>query len=119
MNSEALSVTRAALIPLILLLAAVSSRAQEPPRPLSSAEECALKPGDTFKECDTCPELVVVPSGSFVMGSPNGEPGRYDDESPQHQVTISRPIAVGKFTVRVDEFSSFAKATRYDAGGEC
>ena len=38
--------------------------------PLSTAEECALKPKDVFKECDTCPEMVVVPAGSFMMGSP-------------------------------------------------
>ena len=41
--------------------------------PLSAGRERALKPGDTFKECDACPEMVVVPAGSFAMASPNNE----------------------------------------------
>ena len=40
----------------------------------------------------TCEQLVVVPAGQFVMGSPPGEPDRDDDEGPQHTVSISRPL---------------------------
>ena len=36
--------------------------------PLSAAEELVLKPKDSFKECAQCPEMVVVPAGSFSMG---------------------------------------------------
>src|SRR5579872_4567424 len=43
--------------------------------PLSAAQEKALKPKDTFRECANCPEMVVVPAGSFTMGSPTTEPG--------------------------------------------
>ena len=39
-------------------------------QPLTPTEERALKPKDSFKECDECPEMVVVPAGSFMMGSP-------------------------------------------------
>jgi formylglycine-generating enzyme required for sulfatase activity len=35
-------------------------------------------------------ELVLIPAGSFIMGSPTDEPGRFDNEI-QHRVTISRP----------------------------
>jgi formylglycine-generating enzyme required for sulfatase activity len=42
-------------------------------RSLSPAEECGLKPKDFFKECDLCPELVVVPAGSFEMGASDRE----------------------------------------------
>ncbi len=38
--------------------------------PLAAAQERALKPKDDFKECADCPEMVVVPAGSFTMGSP-------------------------------------------------
>ena len=65
--------------------------------PLSTGRERALKPGDTFKECDACPEMVVVPAGSFAMGSPNNEKARDNNEGPQHQVTITRSFAFGKF----------------------
>ena len=38
--------------------------------------ERALKPGDTFRECaKDCPEMVVVPAGEFMMGSPANEAG--------------------------------------------
>src|ERR1700730_18164308 len=41
--------------------------------PLSPERERALKPKDSFKECATCPEMVVMPAGSFTMGSPANE----------------------------------------------
>ena len=41
-----------------------------------------------FRECSTCPELVVVPAGTFVMGSPLGELGRETTEGPQHEVSV-------------------------------
>ena len=44
--------------------------------PLSPEREQALVPKDSFKECDPCPEMVVVPAGSFTMGSPANEEGR-------------------------------------------
>ncbi len=56
-------------------------------------------PGETFRDCPECPEMVVVPAGSFMMGSPSGEAGRYDNEGPQHQVTIPAAFAVGKYEV--------------------
>jgi hypothetical protein len=50
----------------------VASLASRSALPLTSAELCALKPKDVFKECDKCPEMVVVPEGSFKMGRPAG-----------------------------------------------
>jgi formylglycine-generating enzyme required for sulfatase activity len=84
--------------------------------PLSAAEERALKPKDMFKECDKCPEMVMVPAGRFTMGS-SGD--KYGNEGPQHRVTISRAFAVGKFAVTVDQFSDFVNETGYDAGTKC
>src|SRR5262249_32033606 len=66
---------------------------------LTAQGEQALKPGDTFKECATCPEMVVVPAGSFMMGSPENEVGRESNEGPQRLVTISTPFAVAKFEI--------------------
>src|SRR5689334_11194399 len=76
--------------------------------PLSPTQEKALKPKDTFKECANCPEMMVVPAGSFMMGSPKGEPGRSADEGPQHTVTIARPFAVGRFSVTFEEWDACA-----------
>ena len=53
------------------------------------------QPGETFRDCPTCPQMVVVPAGSYQMGSPSYEAGRDDDEGPVHRVTIGQPLAVG------------------------
>jgi formylglycine-generating enzyme required for sulfatase activity len=74
--------------------------AQVRPYVLSPDAERALKPGQTFRECaKDCPEMVVVPAGDFMMGSPPTEKGRMPDEGPQHRVTIARPFAVSKYDV--------------------
>jgi len=62
--------------------------------------------GESFRDCEVCPELVLVPPGSFVMGSPSGEDGRKNYEGPQHQVTIAPPFAVGKFEVTFSEWDA-------------
>ena len=69
--------------------------------------------GSVIKDCAECPELVVVPAGQFLMGSPPGEPDRDDDEGPQHTVTIARPLAAGKYEVTSDEWDACV------AGGGC
>jgi formylglycine-generating enzyme required for sulfatase activity len=69
---------------------------------LTTQAEGALKPGSAFKECTNCPEMVVVPAGSFAMGSKDG----CSDEKPQHQVAIPRMFAVGKFEVTFDEWDA-------------
>jgi formylglycine-generating enzyme required for sulfatase activity len=74
--------------------------AQVRPYVLSPDAERALKPGQAFRECaKDCPEMVVVPAGEFMMGSPLTEKGRMPDEGPQHRVTIARPFAVSKYDV--------------------
>jgi formylglycine-generating enzyme required for sulfatase activity len=73
---------------------------------LPAQTEQALKPGGTFKECASCPEMVVVPAGSFMMGSPEKELGRYGDEGPQRRVTIATPFAIGKFEITFDEWDA-------------
>ena len=71
---------------------------------LTPEAERALKPGQTFRECaKNCPEMVVIPAGSFIMGSPETEKDRIENEGPQHQVSVKR-FAVGKFTVAFDEW---------------
>jgi formylglycine-generating enzyme required for sulfatase activity len=74
--------------------------AQVLPYVLSPDAERGLKPGKSFRECATdCPEMVVVPAGEFTMGSSPSEKGHYDNEGPQHKVTVARPFAVSKYAV--------------------
>lgn len=83
------------------------------------AVEADYKPGDTFKDCDLCPEMVVVPAGEFTMGSARSERDHRDEEGPQHMVTIAKPFAVGKFEVTKAEFGAFVRESNYDAGDKC
>jgi formylglycine-generating enzyme required for sulfatase activity len=75
-------------------------------QPLTPEVEQTLNPGDSFKECDTCPEMVVVPKGSFTMGTPANEPDRQSGEDPQHRVTIAQSFAVGRFAISFDEWDA-------------
>jgi formylglycine-generating enzyme required for sulfatase activity len=63
-----------------------------------------------FQDCENCPRMVVIPSGSFVMGSPTDESGRDKWESPQHKVTIPKSLAVGKFAVTFAEWDACVAA---------
>ena len=75
--------------------------------------------GKKFRDCDECPEMVVVPAGSFRMGSPGDEEGRFDREGPVHGVTIARPFAVGRHEVTRGEFGRFVSATGRNMSGGC
>jgi formylglycine-generating enzyme required for sulfatase activity len=73
--------------------------------PLKIAQEGALKPGGPpFKECTDCPEMVVVPAGSFMMGSSEDHGNR--NEHPQHKVTITKPLAVSKYELTFAEWDA-------------
>jgi formylglycine-generating enzyme required for sulfatase activity len=56
-------------------------------------------PGTVLRDCPVCPEMVVLPAGEFLMGSPESEKGRGKDEGPRRRVAIKQPFAVGKFEV--------------------
>ena len=66
--------------------------------------------GRRFRDCNECPEMVVVPSGSFTMGSLIGEEGRSNDESPQHVVRIDYRFAVGMYEVTFAEWDACVNA---------
>lgn len=66
-----------------------------------------------FKDIDApwCPEMVVLPAETFLMGSPLSESGRLEWEGPQHGVTISRRFAIGRYAVTFDEYDHFCEVT--------
>ncbi|MGO8952652.1 MAG: formylglycine-generating enzyme family protein [Rhodomicrobium sp.] len=82
---------------------------------LPAQAEITVKPGsgEFFRDCSDCPEMVVVPSGAFTMGSPESETDRVGYEGPLHRVTIAEPFAVGRFAV------TFAEWDACVAGGGC
>jgi len=81
------------------------------PHVLTAAKEQALKPGDSFEECaQDCPEMIVIPAGSFTMGSPQTEAGHDETEEPQHLVTIGKSFAVAKYEVTYADWDACAKS---------
>ena len=66
----------------------------------------APKPGETFKDCDLCPEVVVVPPGDFTMGSTDGEV-----EKPPHRVAIDKPFAIGRYEVTFAQWDACVAAS--------
>jgi len=74
-----------------------------------------------LRDCADCPELVVVPAGSFEMGdlNPPAVPSewrgerRYDRnwELPAHKVSFAKPFAIGKFEIKKREFAAYVAAT--------
>jgi formylglycine-generating enzyme required for sulfatase activity len=55
--------------------------------------------GEVFKECEECPDMVVAPAGSAMLGSPLGESGRQTFEAAPHPIEIAKPFAVGRYAV--------------------
>ncbi len=89
------------------------------PAKLSTTAAVAPSPRPTFKDCDVCPEMVELPPGAFVMGSPEGEPRRLQTEGPQRPVVIAKRFALGAYEVTVDQFAAFVAETGYAVGETC
>ena len=82
--------------------------------PLRIAQERDLKPRDSFKECTDCPEMIVVPAGSFMMGSAQGRGDKTGREYPLHKVTIGTSFAVASFEVTFAEWGFCARYGKCD-----
>jgi len=68
--------------------------------------QAAIKAGSDFKDCEDCPEMVVIPSGTFLMGSKSDPFARVQpstQEQPQHTVSI-QTFALGKFEVTQEQW---------------
>jgi len=86
-----------------LIIAAVLALAG---RSASSIDAYAADPvAKVFKDCSTCPEMVIVPPGTFIMGSPVTEKGRDADEG-QHSVVIAYSFAVSKSPITWDQWDA-------------
>jgi formylglycine-generating enzyme len=84
----------------------------------SSKAAPATKTGKIFRDCKNCPEMVVIYSGRFDMGSPESEDGRNDDEGPVHSVSVAA-FAIGKTEITRVQFAEFVKQSGYTTGEQC
>ena len=95
---------------------------------VAQATAASRAAGTVFRDCRACPEMVVLPAGSFTMGSSaeekswaashGGSLGSVADEAPQHQVSLPS-FALGKYDVTRGEYAAFARETGYPAGDGC
>lgn len=85
-----------------------------------ASEQRCLQPGagEGFKDCPDCPDMVIVPAGSFMMGAAPDEEVATERED-QVRVSIARPFAVGRFAVTRGEFAAFVAATSHTTVGVC
>lgn len=84
--------------------------------------------GNSFRDCSECPEMIVVPTGHFIMGSSaeekswaashGGSMAAVADEAPQHQVSLPS-FALGKYDVTRGEYAAFVRETKYPASDGC
>ena len=83
-----------------------SGAAEEPGRDLLAERDAQLAatPGRHLRDCHGCPELVVIPRGSYSMGSPAPDDGQGSDEVPQHEVRIDYSLAVGIYELTFREW---------------
>ena len=78
----------------------------------------APAPGETFRDCPNCPEMVVIPAGQFLMGDMDED--AVLKEKPAHEVRIAKPFAMGRYEVTFAEYDRYAQATgkeKPDDGG--
>ncbi len=73
---------------------------------------------DRLRDGSPGPRMVVIPPGRFVIGSPEDEADRDEDEGPRHEVTFERPFALGRFAVTFGDYDRFAEAAGRDLPGD-
>jgi formylglycine-generating enzyme required for sulfatase activity len=83
----------------------------------------SFEPGGTFTDNlerleREGPTMVVIPAGSFMMGSPDNEDDRFSNEGPLHRVTIDRGFALSRTEITVGEFALFVDDTGYRTDAE-
>jgi formylglycine-generating enzyme required for sulfatase activity len=83
---------------------------------IGSLEAADMQPGETFQECRNCPEMVVIPSGSFMMGSPENEAERRENEL-QHEVTFTESFAIATTPVTWNMWEACVRDARCDGMG--
>jgi sulfatase modifying factor 1 len=105
-----------------------AQQASQPTHVVAQAKAAPRGAGAAFRDCRACPEMIVLPIGSFTMGSSAEEKswaathgstmGSVADEAPQHQVSLPS-FALGKYDVTRSEYAAFARETGYPAGDGC
>lgn len=71
------------------------------------------------RDCAHCPEMVVIPAGTAILGASATDPFRNPDELPERTFTIREPFAVSRYEITRDQYEAFVRATRREIQGNC
>lgn len=74
---------------------------------------------EQFRDCDACPEMIVIPPGGVLIGSPAKEPGRQPDEGPQTEIRFDLPFAIGRFEITREQYQAFLTSSGHKVTGGC
>ena len=93
---------------------------------IAGAETVSLANGSIFRDCPDCPEIVVIPTGTFTMGS-TPEETRHANlrediaprEWPARRVTIPKAFGIGRFEISRAEYGRFVSASGHPDGDAC
>lgn len=100
----------------------------------AESDSSTMRPGQVFRDCPDCPDMVVIPAGKFMMGMSEEEIKRNQQEEPlisrllfgyakaslpQHSATIRKSFALGQFPVMHSEFAVFARETGFSTDQPC
>jgi formylglycine-generating enzyme required for sulfatase activity len=75
----------------------------------------------SFKDCADCPEMAVIPPGSFTMGAPESESQnrKFGWGGPEIKVTLAKPFALAKTETTRAQWAAFVRETSYAQDGRC
>lgn len=71
------------------------------------------------RDCEHCPEMVVIPAGAAIVGAGPNDKFRSADEQPDRKFVIRKPFAVSRYEVTRDQYQAFVRATNRPIGGDC
>jgi formylglycine-generating enzyme required for sulfatase activity len=101
-------------------MAAASTSGRDAASPGTQAAAAApAGAGSVFKDCKECPDMVVVPAGTFQMGTARSESGSGENERPRHEVKIAKMFAAGRFEVTRAQFAAFVADSGYKIENTC
>jgi sulfatase modifying factor 1 len=71
------------------------------------------------RDCAYCPEMVVIPAGTAILGAAAADPFRNPDEMPERTFVIREPFAVSRYEITRDQYEAFVRTTHRAVHGEC
>lgn len=75
--------------------------------------------GNTIRDCPSCPEMVVVPAGTAIVGASAADRFGSADEMPERKFDVRKPFAVSRYEVTRDQYEAFVRATNREVHGNC